>query len=510
MKKTNKRRIALISVLAFLIIGCITGLVFADVVGSAPEDGFHEEDGQTVYYQNGEKVYGLKTIDGDKYYFEEETGYMYKGFRDIGKYTYYFRKSNGKMAKGFVTLSGKKYYFGEKYGHMAKGFKDIDGYTYYFDKTTGIMAKGFNDIGGYRYYFRNKNGHMAKGFSKINGEMYHFNKDTGHMSRGFEVIGKYTYYFGKASGKRIYGFHTVSGEKYYFGLKYGRMYKGLKTIDDHQYYFSKEDGHMIKGFKTIKGDKYYFSKKTGRMLHQFQTIDGKKYYFGKTSGKMFTGLHKIGKNVYTFSKKGVLQRTVYGDQKAICLTWDDGPSVNTPTIMNALIENGGRGPFFVVGNRVDSYSQTLKDNYNAGNQIGNHSWSHPAFSSMSADAIKKEIKDTNSKIKSVIGKAPTISRTPYGITSSSVNAAVNMPIILWSIDTLDWKTQDADSTYNSIMNSARDGAVVLMHDLYQATANASVRAIPALVKKGYQLVTVEEMALLKGKSLEKGSVYGNF
>ncbi len=510
MRKLNKKRIALIAVLAFLIIGCITGLVFADVVGGVHEDGFQEEDGQTVYYQNGEKLYGLQTIEGDKYYFEEETGYMAKGFKDIGKYTYYFRKTNGKMVHGFITISGKRYYFGEKNGRMARGFKDIGDYRYYFDKDTGVMAKGFNDIGGYRYYFRNKTGHMAKGFSKIYGEMYHFDMETGHMSRGFEVIGKYTYYFGRATGKRIYGFHTVNGEKYYFGLKYGRMYKGLKTIGDYQYYFSKKDGHMIKGFKTIKGDKYYFSKKNGRMVHQFKTIGGKKYYFGKTSGKMFTGLHKIGKNVYTFSSKGVLQRTVYGDKKAICLTWDDGPSVNTPTIMNALIDNGGRGTFFVVGNRVDSYSQYLKDNYKAGNQIGNHSWSHPAFSSMSADAIRKEIKDTNAKIKSVTGKAPTIARTPYGITSSSVNSAVNMPIILWSIDTLDWKTQNADSTYNSIMNNARDGAVVLMHDLYSATASASVRAIPALVDRGYQLVTVEEMALLKGVTLQKGSVYGNF
>ncbi|MBQ4467995.1 MAG: polysaccharide deacetylase family protein [Firmicutes bacterium] len=500
----------MIAVLAFLIIGCITGLVFADVVGSVHEDGFQEEDGQTVYYQNGEKLYGLQTIEGDKYYFEEETGYMAKGFKDIGKYTYYFRKTNGKMVHGFITISGKRYYFGEKNGRMARGFKDIGDYRYYFDKDTGVMAKGFNDIGGYRYYFRNKTGHMAKGFSKIYGEMYHFDMETGHMSRGFEVIGKYTYYFGRATGKRIYGFHTVNGEKYYFGLKYGRMYKGLKTIGDYQYYFSKKDGHMIKGFKTIKGDKYYFSKKNGRMVHQFKTIGGKKYYFGKTSGKMFTGLHKIGKNVYTFSSKGVLQRTVYGDKKAICLTWDDGPSVNTPTIMNALIDNGGRGTFFVVGNRVDSYSQYLKDNYKAGNQIGNHSWSHPAFSSMSADDIREQIKDTNNKIKSVTGKAPTIARTPYGITSSSVNSAVNMPIILWSIDTLDWKTQNADSTYNSIMNNARDGAVVLMHDLYSATASASVRAIPALVDRGYQLVTVEEMALLKGVTLQKGSVYGNF
>ena len=510
MRKLNKKRIALIAVLAFLIIGCITGLVFADVVGGVHEDGFQEEDGQTVYYQNGEKLYGLQTIEGDKYYFEEETGYMAKGFKDIGKYTYYFRKTNGKMVHGFITISGKRYYFGEKNGRMAKGFTDIGDYTYYFMKKDGHMVKGFFSLNGNKYYFRVKNGRMAKGFFTIDDEKYYFDKETGIMARGFLNTGKYTYYFKKSSGKMARGFMTIDGNKYYFGAKGGRMKKGLVEIDGYKYYFNKTTGIMHTGFKKLSGDKYYFSKKTGHMLHRFQTIGGKRYYFGKTTGKMFTGVHKISKNVYTFSSKGVLERTVYGDKKAICLTWDDGPSVNTPTIMNALIGNGGRGTFFVVGNRVDSYSQTLKDNFNAGNQIGNHSWSHPAFSSMSADAIRKEIKDTNAKIKSVTGKAPTITRTPYGITSSAVNAAVNMPIILWSIDTLDWKTQNADSTYNSIMNSARDGAVVLMHDLYSATASASVRAIPALVDRGYQLVTVEEMALLKGVTLQNGSVYGNF
>ena len=145
-----------------------------------------------------------------------------------------------------------------------------------------------------------------------------------------------------------------------------------------------------------------------------------------------------------------------------------------------------------------------------GNQIGNHSWSHPDMTSMSSEDIKKQINDTNAKIKSVTGKKPTVMRTPYGVSNQNVRDNISMPIILWSVDTLDWKTQNADSTYNAIMNHAKDGAVVLMHDLYTPTANAAVRAIPALVDKGYQLVTIEEMALLKGVTLKKGSVYGNF
>ena len=132
------------------------------------------------------------------------------------------------------------------------------------------------------------------------------------------------------------------------------------------------------------------------------------------------------------------------------------------------------------------------------------------LSNLSAQGIKNEISSTNKKVKKYTGKAPTVCRTPYGINTEFVRTNVNMPIILWSVDTLDWKTRNADSTYNSIMNNAKDGAVVLMHDLYSQTADAAVRAIPALRDKGFQLVTVEEMAMIKGIKLKDATVYYNF
>ena len=388
---------------------------------------------------------------------------------------------------GFFKEDGKWYYY--ENGEKVKGFKEIDGHTYYFRKKTGERVKGFRTIDGQKYYFIKKNGHMAKGFLKLSDNKYYFDEKTGVMAKGLTKVGDHTYHFKKKTGIMSHGFITIGGYKYYFKKSNGRMAKGFMTISKEKYYFSKKNGHMLKGFQKIKG---------------------KKYYFGKSSGKMFKGVHKIGKDICTFDKSGALVRTIYGGKKAICLTWDDGPSDNTLTIMNALLDAGGRGTFFVCGNRVDAYSNTLKTNYKAGNQIGNHSWSHPVLSNLSAEGIKNEISSTSNKIKSVTGEAPKICRTPYGINTEFVRNNVNMPIILWSIDTLDWKTRNADSTYNSIMNSARDGAVVLMHDLYSETAAAAVRAIPALVNNGYQLVTVEEMAMLKGVTLKNATVYGNF
>ena len=564
MEKKSIKRIVLITALVLLLVGCVAGLALAETAVNAKdqspslnesatvEDGFHEEDGQTVYYLNGEKVYGFLSVNGKEYYFADDTGYMAKGFTDIGDYRYYFDKTDGHMLKGFQNIGKYRYYFSKKNGQMLKGFQDINGYRYYFKKSNGRMVKGFKDIGQYSYYFYESSGHMARGFTDIGDYRYYFNKDdgrmakglktvgkysyyfdkeTGHMVKGFQDIGKYRYYFKrcngrmakgfvkisghkyyfkKANGRMVRGFYTVDGYKYYFNRPDGEMLTGLQTIGKYQYYFNKKTGRMFKGFKKLDGSTYYFSRKNGRMRHGFQKIDGNKYYFSKKTGKMYTGLHKISGDVYTFNKSGILIRSVYADKKAICLTFDDGPSPNTSTIMKALKDNGGLATFFVVGNRLSTYKDTLIANSEQGNQIANHSWSHPAYSSMTADAIRDEITKTNKLIKEYTGKTPTVTRTPYGITSESVNAAVNMPIIIWSVDTLDWQTQSADSTYNSILNHAKDGAVVLMHDLYSATASGAVRAIPVLVERGYQLVTIDEMALLKGVKLEKGKAYYSF
>ena len=526
----SKKRKVFIVIVMSILIGCLTGVVFAEG-GLGHKDGFSKEDGQTVYYQDGEKVHGFLTLGENTYYFDEENGYMVHGFRKIEDNTYYFYKSSGKMAKGlrhigpntyyfkkktgimstgFLTLDGVKYYFRPSNGRMVKGFLSLNGDKYYFDKETGAMLRGFQNIGDDTYYFFKSSGKMARGFNKIGKNTYYFYKSSGRMVRGFKKIGKSTYYFRKSNGRMVHGFKTISGKRYYFDPENGKMAKGLKTIGDYKYYFLKDSGHMKKGFLELDGNTYYFSKKNGHMLYGFHTISGKKYYFAKKSGKMFTGLHKIKGNVYTFKEDGVLVRTVYKDKKAICLTFDDGPSPNTVTIMNVLKEYGGRATFFCVGNRVGSYSDTLKKNYEMGNQIANHSWSHPILSKLSSGDIKDQVSSTNSKIKSVTGYTPKVMRTPYGERTENICSSVGLPIILWSVDTLDWKTQNADSTYNSIMNNARDGAVVLMHDLYAATASAVQRAVPALTNNGYQLVTVEEMALLKGVKLEKGKVYFSF
>lgn len=305
------------------------------------------------------------------------------------------------------------------------------------------------------------------------------------------------------------GWVTEDGRTYYAD-ETGTYVTGWQDIDGNRYYFSKKTSAMYTGFKKISGSKYYFGRTTGKMYKGFAKISGNKYYFGKTSGKMYTGIHKIKKNVYTFDEDGVLTRTVYGNRKAIALTYDDGPSPNTDTILNTLKQHDGLATFFVVGNRAAAYKSQLKKAYNMGCQIGNHSWDHSWYGQLGSSQIASQISRCNSAVKKQTGTAPVVCRTPGGDQSSKVKNSVGMPIILWSIDTRDWETQNSSKTYSSVINGAYDGAIVLMHDLYKPTADASKRIIPELTAKGYQLVTIEELRLLKGYKLKPGRVYTSF
>ncbi len=81
------------------------------------------------------------------------------------------------------------------------------------------------------------------------------------------------------------------------------------------------------------------------------------------------------------------------------------------------------------------------------------------------------------------------------------------PLILWSVDTRDWESRDADKVYDHVMSHLSNGAIILMHDVYSSTQKAVERIVPELVKRGYQLVTVPELAEYKNVKLEDGKSY---
>lgn len=240
----------------------------------------------------------------------------------------------------------------------------------------------------------------------------------------------------------------------------------------------------------------------------FAEIDGVKYAFN-SNGYMQTGWVTKGVNDYYFNEDGS-----YNSEKKrplIALTFDDGPGQYTDKLLDCLEENNAHATFFMLGQLVGQYPETVKRMVELGCEIGNHSWDHQNMLDLSLDGVVKEFGDTDQALIDVCGQESTVIRPPYGNYTDDIIAAVGKPFILWSIDSLDWKYLDADLDYNGIMNDSNlgDGAVILMHDIHGPSVDAALRLIPELIDQGYKLVTVSEMAEAKNVTL-KPAKYAEF
>lgn len=192
----------------------------------------------------------------------------------------------------------------------------------------------------------------------------------------------------------------------------------------------------------------------------------------------------------------------------IALTYDDGPYAKVGNrIMDVLEQYGGRATFFMVGERVPSYPEEVRRMVTDGHEVANHTQNHQYLNKLGAAAIQAQVQQANDVIQQVSGVRPTLMRLPGGNKNQTVLANVGMPMILWSIDTRDWATRNRDKTVAAVLGKVQDGDIVLMHELYTSTAEATEALVPQLTAQGYQLVTVSELAKFRGKELLPHQVY---
>ncbi|MEK4387322.1 polysaccharide deacetylase family protein [Solibacillus sp. FSL W7-1464] len=180
--------------------------------------------------------------------------------------------------------------------------------------------------------------------------------------------------------------------------------------------------------------------------------------------------------------------------KKIALTFDDGPHPKvTRQILKTLEKYEAKATFFVVGQEVKEHPEILKEVHNAGHEIGNHTFNHEKLTKLKPEKIKQQIQSADTIIKSTIGHQATVFRPPYGSYDKTITDQLTVPNVLWTIDTLDWKHRDPKKTVLAVKERAKNGSIILMHDIHQATADALDEVLAMLQKQGYEFVTVSDL-----------------
>ncbi len=200
-----------------------------------------------------------------------------------------------------------------------------------------------------------------------------------------------------------------------------------------------------------------------------------------------------GSDTYFNLKK----RNISDEDKIVALTFDDGPSKYTDSILDTLKKYDACATFFVIGNKVDFYDETLNKMLKNGNEIGNHSYSHKWLNRLSEQEFKNELSKTQEEVKKATGYTPKLFRPTYGGYSDRLKKYTDLTFVLWDVDSSDWKVKNTDKIIKNVIPNVKDGSIVLMHDNHKYAADAIEAVVKNLKEEGYEFVTVSELLELK-------------
>lgn len=188
------------------------------------------------------------------------------------------------------------------------------------------------------------------------------------------------------------------------------------------------------------------------------------------------------------------------NENLCALTFDDGPSQNTATLLDMLAHYNIPATFFLLGQQVRHHPDLLERMLAEGHEVGNHSWSHPNLRKLSTDAQYSQILETDKLLRSH-GAVPLFIRPPYGsFDERTVNIAneLGLSILLWSLDSKDWKRLPDDygklvSTRGTVYEDGQLHGIFLFHDTHKTTVDDLPRIISNLQTGGCdRFVTVSE------------------
>ena len=279
----------------------------------------------------------------------------------------------------------------------------------------------------------------------------------------------------------------------------------------YQLQYVKGDGSDFSTAETVNiKDKANASYEIGKLTAKATYAVRARTYIVYNKQKLYGKWSKI--ETAKIQEKVAMPNNIDPKKPMIALTFDDGPGYNDASdkILDVLEKYNARATFFMVGQNVKDHPKNLKRKVKLGCELANHTWNHNHYGK---NVTASDIKKCSEAIYKATGQYPTSFRSPGGNTTSTIRnecKAENMPLYYWSLDTQDWKYRDADKVYNTVIKNVKDGDIILMHEIYGSTADAVEKMVPKLIKKGYQLVTCEELVLAKtGKKPVPGEQYMN-
>lgn len=197
--------------------------------------------------------------------------------------------------------------------------------------------------------------------------------------------------------------------------------------------------------------------------------------------------------------------------KVIALTFDDGPSAaTTPRLLDILQGRGVKVTFFVLGTMAQRAPGILQREAAEGHEVASHTPYHNQLTNLTPAQVRAEAVEMDRIFTEILGTVPPFTRPPYGSFNAAVGEALGQPMVLWSIDPRDWADRNASVVCSRVVGAAKDGAIILVHDIHATTVDAVPCIIDTLRAQGYEFLTVSELAAAKDVPLVSGAAYYNF
>lgn len=314
------------------------------------------------------------------------------------------------------------------------------------------------------------------------------------MALEYSEIG--TYLFSEETGEEIEPVQALNVNFRYKASRYAEAYFENTFSEDRltenwKDYITENDDNFNRFIMTGNSIVFYF--RGGTVVKEEQNIISLKIPY---------------RYMQSAIRPGIIDRYLDPDKPMVALTYDDGPGGESEArILDCLEKHGCVATFFYQGSRIKQFGDNAVRAAGLGCEIGNHSWDHPQLSLLSGKKIRRQIERTNDAIYEATGVRPSLIRPPYGDFSDKVTGVIrseHMSSVLWTIDTLDWKTKNPEKIFKSVRKTRHlDGKIILMHSIYDETAKATEKIVPWLEENGYQTVTITELLKYKKGRLPK-------